>query len=392
MMTMTIGKRAIWKSYTSMSSERGVLNQVKRVVVKFGSALLADRDQGLAIDKITDYCAQISRLKDQGIEVVLVSSGAIAAGCQRLGWRKRPQALYQLQAAAAVGQMGLAQAYESALQAYNRATAMIVLTHDDLADRERYLNARATLQHLLALGVLPIINENDTVATDEIRFGDNDTLAALVTNLLSADLLIILTDVDGLMDGDPRLQADAQRIPLTRADNLALDAMATSGAGEMGRGGMFTKLRASRLAARSGANTVITSGHEADILERVLQGEDVGTLLTAELTPMTARKRWIAGQLRAKGDLMLDPGATRAIKEQGVSLLAVGVTGVRGAFERGEMVRLLDEQGAVVAQGLSNYSSKDVAKLVGVRSEAFGQHIDYVGEPELVHRDNLVVS
>ncbi len=368
------------------------LSGVRKLVVKVGSALLADREAGLAVDKIEDYCAQLAALKSGGVEVVLVSSGAVAAGCQKLGWRRRPEAVHQLQAAAAVGQMGLVQAYESALSAHGCDTAMIMLTHDDLADRERYLNARATLAQLLDLGVVPVINENDTVATDEIRFGDNDTLAALVANLLAADALIILTDVDGLMDKDPRAHADAQRISSVVAADPALDALATAGAGELGRGGMLTKLRAARLAARSGAHTIIASGHESQVLERLLQGADLGTLLNAQMNVMTARKRWIAGQLRAKGDVVLDPGAAKAIKEQGVSLLAVGVTGVKGRFQRGEMIRLLDEHGRVVAQGLSNYPSDDMAKLVGVRSEAFAEHIDYVAEPELVHRDNLVVS
>ena len=379
-------------SVTSTSAGRADLAGTKRVVVKVGSALLSDRDAGLAIDKIADYCAQICTLNSAGVEVVLVSSGAVAAGCQKLGWRKRPSAVHELQAAAAVGQMGLAQAYETALSSHATATAMIMLTHDDLADRERYLNARATLGQLLALGVVPVINENDTVATEEIRFGDNDTLAALVTNLLAADLLIILTDVAGLMDADPRLDPSAKRIDTVRAQDESLDLVASAGTGELGRGGMLTKLRASRLAARSGANTVIASGHEPDVLARVLAGEDLGTLLTADLTPMTARKRWIAGQLRAKGDLILDAGASRALREDGVSLLAVGVSAVQGRFQRGEMVRLLDETGYVVAQGLSNYSSDDVAKLIGVRSEDFARKIDYVGEPELVHRDNLVVT
>ena len=335
-----------------MNKRRQTLSGAKRIVVKVGSALLANGDQGLALSKIDDYCLQINHLKAQGFEVVLVSSGAIAAGCQRLGWTQRPQALHQLQAAAAVGQMGLARAYESALESMNRTTAMIVLTHDDLADRKRYLNARATLQQLLSLGVLPIINENDTVATDEIRFGDNDTLAALVANLLSADLLLILTDVDGLMDADPRRKPDARRLSMVQAADVGLDKIATAGAGNLGRGGMLSKVRASRLAARSGANTVIASGGEPNILTRVLEGEDLGTLLVAELTPMTARKRWIADQLRAKGDLRLDDGAALALKEQGVSLLAVGIAGVEGQFDRGEMVRMLDQRGVLVAQGV----------------------------------------
>lgn len=376
----------------STSDRRQHLSSVRRLVVKVGSALLTDRGEGLAVDKIQDYCTQLSAIRSRGIEVVLVSSGAVAAGCQKLGWRSRPDAVHELQAAAAVGQMGLVQAYETALSAHGCNTAMIVLTHDDLADRERYLNARATLGQLLKLGVVPVINENDTVATDEIRFGDNDTLAALVTNLLAADALIILTDVDGLMDKDPRIHQDAQRISEATAVDTSLDEMATAGAGALGRGGMVTKLRAARLAARSGADTVIASGHEAQVLSRLLQGADLGTLLHAQLNVMTARKRWIAGQLRAKGDVVLDDGAARAITEQGVSLLAVGVTQVKGRFHRGEMVRLVDAQGRVVAQGLSNYSSDDMARLAGVRSEAFAEHIDYVAEPELVHRDNLVVS
>jgi len=375
----------------SASDARPSLRGVRRLVVKVGSALLTHPQSGLAVDKINNYCTQINALKAEGIEVVLVSSGAVAAGCQKLGWHQRPEALHELQAAAAVGQMGLAQAYESAMSVHGCDTAMIVLTHDDLADRERYLNARATLRQLLALGVLPVINENDTVATDEIRFGDNDTLAALVTNLLAADALIILTDVAGMMDRDPREYEDARRISHARADDETLDRVATAGAGALGRGGMLTKLRAARLAARSGAHTVIASGHERDILRRVLDDVDVGSLLRAELNVMTARKRWIAGQLRAKGDVIIDAGAARAIREAGVSLLAVGVTGLSGRFARGDTVRMIDGTGQLIAQGLTNYGSEDIAKIIGVRSEEFAQHLEYVAEPELIHRDNLVV-
>ena len=289
--------------------------------------------------------------------------------------------------------MGLAQAYEDApCRAYDRRTAMIMLTHDDLVDRERYLNARGTLEQLLSLGAIPIINENDTVATDEIRFGDNDTLAALVTNLLAADLLIILTDVDGLMDADPRQDSNAARIACRPGWRCrSLDAGVSTGMGVIGRGGMITKLRAARLAARSGANTVIAGGRQSNVLHSVCAGEDVGTLLVADMTPMTARKRWIAGQLRARGDLTLDPGAVSAVRREGVSVLAVGVRAVRGQFTRGDVVRLLDESGQVIAQGLINYSSSDVQALLGIRSEDFADHIDYPGEPELVHRDNLVI-
>ncbi len=367
------------------------LKNVRRIVVKVGSALLTDPVAGLSRNKIADYSAQLSELMTRGYEVVLVSSGAVAEGCKRLGWRIRPETVHELQAAAAVGQMGLAQAYESELSAHDRGTAMIMLTHEDLADRERYLNARATLGQLLELGVVPVINENDTVATDEIRFGDNDTLAALVTNLLAADLLVILTDVDGLMDRDPRHEDGAERVTTAAAADTSLDQLASGGSGEMGRGGMVTKLRAARLAARSGAHTVIASGLVADSLLDAVDGADIGTLLVADMTPMTARKRWIAGQLRARGDLQLDAGAARAVKDRGVSLLAVGVQAVSGQFHRGDVVRILDPDGVVVAQGLSNYSSEDVARLKGVRSEDFAEHIAYVGEPELVHRDNLVL-
>jgi glutamate 5-kinase len=315
----------------------------------------------------------------------------VAEGCVRLGWQRRPEAIHELQAAAAVGQMGLVQAYESALSAHGTHTAMVMLTHDDLADRQRYLNARATLHQLLNLGVVPVINENDTVATDEIRFGDNDTLAALVANLLEAELLVILTDVEGLMDGDPRVDATAQRVSFAYVDDARLDALPGDAPGELGRGGMVTKVRASRLAARSGAHTIIASGRQPEVLRRILAGDDTGTLLAAQLSPMNARKRWIAGHLRAKGDLTVDRGAAEAIRQKGVSLLAVGVIAVEGIFQRGDVVRVIDPKGVALAHGLSNYSSQDVSKLLGVKSSDFGTRIEFVSEPELVHRDNLVV-
>ena len=384
------------KSSTSVTSstmhpDRAQLVGLGRVVVKVGSALLADVGTGLAADKIAAYSGEISALKEAGIEVVLVSSGAVAAGCARLGWRARPTTVHELQAAAAVGQIGLAQAYESAMKAHGLETAMVMLTHDDLSNRERYLNARATLNQLLELDVVPIINENDTVATEEIRFGDNDTLAALVANLLAADALIILTDVDGLQSKDPRTHADAVRVAVADAGDSTLDAMPSTGVGLLGRGGMVTKLNAARLAARSGAHTVIASGEKAGVLASVLGGEDVGTLLTARMSPLTARKRWIADHLRAKGRLVLDDGAVRAVRSEGVSVLAVGVKAVEGAFARGDVVTLVDQGGERLAQGLSNYASGDVVKLLGVKSEDFSQHLEHVGEPELVHRDNLVL-
>lgn len=374
-----------------MSENRAQIAQAKRIVVKVGSALLSDPVRGLAHEKIQAFSAGIAALQSQGRQVILVSSGAIAEGCVRLGWTQRPALTHKLQAAAAVGQMGLAQAYESALAAHACRAAMIMLTHDDLADRQRYLNARTTLNELLRMNVVPVINENDTVATDEIRFGDNDTLAALVTNLVGADLLVILTDVAGMMSADPRQDPGAERIAQAAADDASLDARAGADAGHLGRGGMQTKLRAARLAARSGADTVIASGHEQDILDRVLSGEDTGTLLTATLSPMTARKRWIANQLKPRGIIYVDEGAARAVRESGVSLLAVGVVGLEGQFERGDVVTVQDQGGQRIAQGLTNYSSKDVARLKGVQSEDFARHIDFVGEPELVHRDNLVV-
>lgn len=372
-------------------SSRKILREAKRIVVKVGSSLLTDPKAGLATEKIADYCAQINASSQRNKQIVLVSSGAVAEGCARLGWQTRPTTVHELQAAAAVGQMGLVQAYESALAAHKTQTAMVMLTHDDLADRERYLNARATLNQLLKLGVVPVINENDTVATDEIRFGDNDTLAALVTNLLEADLLIILTDVEGLMDKDPREHSSAQRIAWASAQNPALDGMPGVNSGALGRGGMRSKLSAGRLAARSGAHTVIACGHEPQILIRILEGADIGTLLTAELTPLNARKRWIVGQLKPKGSLVVDAGAATAIQQRGVSLLAVGVVDSGGNFSRGDVVRITDQNGRAIAQGLSNYAQVDVAKLLGVRSEHFAEHIEHVGEPELVHRDNLVV-
>jgi glutamate 5-kinase len=290
-----------------------------------------------------------------------------------------------------VGQMGLVQAYEEAFAAHGRHTAMVLLTHDDLADRQRYLNARATLDTLLQMGVIPIINENDTVATDEIRFGDNDTLAALVANLLQADLLIILTDTDGLHERDPRHDPNAPVVPWARAEDEHLDAMVGEGIGALGRGGMVTKLKAARIAARSGAHTIIAGGREPRILTRLFEGELLGTLLTASVTPLDARKRWIAGHLRAKGDLVLDAGAVEAVTHRGVSLLPVGVVAVRGTFRRGDVVRCIDGDGRVVGQGLVNYSSDEAARLMGAASAEIDARLGYRLEPELVHRDNLVV-
>ena len=373
------------------TGSRDRLASCKRVVVKVGSSLLTGPDNGLQVAKIEAYATQIAKLAAAGYQVILVSSGSVAAGCLRLGWNERPQQIHLLQAAASVGQMGLVQSYESTLRKHGCGTAMIMLTHDDLADRQRYLNARATLNELLSLGVVPVINENDTVATDEIRFGDNDTLAALVTNLIEADLLIILTDVEGLMDADPRTHAGAERVRTAASTDPALSALAGDSVGALGRGGMVTKIRAARLAARSGAHTLIASGETPDVLPQLLAESDLGTLLVAELTPMTARKRWIAGQLRAKGDLVVDLGAATALRKRGVSLLAAGVVDVQGDFLRGDVVRCVTVQGEAIAQGLINYASTEVNLLRGLSSDSFMTAIGYAAEPELMHADNLVL-
>ncbi len=367
------------------------LERARRVVVKIGSALLTEPATGLARARIGVWCEDIHRLLLAGRQVLLVSSGAVAEGVARLGLPGRPTTVHGLQAAAAVGQMGLVEAYEQAFGRHGRHTAMVLLTHDDLADRQRYLNARATLTSLLDLGVIPVINENDTVATDEIRFGDNDTLAALVSNLVQADLLVILTDQRGLYREDPRRNPGAALVPWADANDPALDGMVGEAPGSLGRGGMLTKLKAARIAARSGANTVIAGGREPDVLARILSGESVGTLLGASILPLDARKRWIAGQLRPKGDLVLDSGAVEAVSTRGVSLLPVGVVAVRGRFSRGDVVRCLDAEGRVVGQGLVNYSSDEAERLKGAASGEIGERLGFCLEPELVHRDNLVV-
>ncbi len=361
-------------------------------VVKVGSSLVTDAGRGLAHGAIARWVEQIVRAREGGREVVLVSSGAVAEGMQRLGWHRRPRALHELQAVAAVGQMGLVQAYESHFMRHGVHTAQVLLTHDDLVDRRRYLNARSTLRTLLALGVVPVVNENDTVATDEIRFGDNDTLAALVANLVEADLLVILTDQAGLYERDPRLASGAGLIEEARAGDPALESVAQPGAGELGRGGMYTKVRAAARAARSGAATVIAGGEEADILERIGRGDAVGTYLYASTGRLTARKQWLASQLQVRGQLVLDEGAVRVLRESGRSLLPVGVTAVRGGFGRGELVACHDPQGREVARGLVNYSAEESDKLKGQPSDRIEALLGYVDEPELIHRDNLVVT
>lgn len=371
--------------------KRQQLKQSRRWVVKIGSALLTNDGLGLNTQGIADWVRQIAGLRQQGIEVVLVSSGAVAEGMCRLGWKQRPHALHELQAAAAVGQMGLVQAYESEFKKYDSHTAQVLLTHDDLSHRKRYLNARSTINSLLKFGVTPVINENDTVVTEEIRFGDNDTLGALVANLVEADYLIILTDQPGLFDRNPREHKDAQLISEADANDRSLDEMASGGAGTLGRGGMLTKLSAARLASRSGASTLIAWGREQDILLRLYQGENLGTLLAAEQLVDNARKQWLAGHLQMRGRLILDAGAVKKLKEAGSSLLAVGVTATEGTFMRGEMVACVDQAGKEIARGLVNYSAQEVQRIMGQPSERIEEILGYVDEPELIHRDNLVL-
>jgi glutamate 5-kinase len=369
---------------------RDSLKSKRRIVVKIGSALLTRDGQGLNIDGIHDWAEQISQLQGRGIEVVLVSSGAVAAGMQRLGRSTRPHALHELQAMAAVGQMNLVQIYESAFQRHGLHTAQVLLTHDDLTNRRRYLNSRTTLRTLVGLGVIPVINENDTVATEEIRFGDNDTLAALVANLIEADLLLILTDQRGLYDRDPRQEPDAKLLAEGKAGDPQLLSMA-GGSGALGRGGMRSKLLAAEKAARSGASTVIASGREANVITRVLNGEAIGTHLHAAQGRVAARKQWLAGQARAAGKLRLDAGAVKVIRDGGKSLLPVGVKAVEGTFTRGEIVSCLDPEGHEVARGLVNYSSEEAGRIIGQASDKIESILGYIDEPELIHRDNMVV-
>ena len=374
----------------AIGKKRADLKNSRRWVIKIGSALLTANGRGLDRDAIAEWVEQMSALRAQGVEIVLVSSGAVAEGMMRLGWENRPHALFEQQAAAAVGQMGLVQAYESCFQKHNIHTAQVLLTHDDLSNRQRYLNARSTLRSLLDLGVVPVVNENDTVVTDEIRFGDNDTLGALVANLVEADALIILTDQEGLFEKDPRTHNDAQLVREASADDESLEQM-VGGMGSLGRGGMLTKLRAARLAARSGTATVIAHGRGDDVLTRLHQGEEVGTYLQPGQAPLLARKQWLAGHLQLRGKLVLDDGAVKVLRDAGRSLLPVGVTAVEGSFNRGEAVACVDPRGQEIARGLVNYSAEETLKIMGRPSSDMESVLGYVDEPELIHRDNLVL-
>ena len=371
-----------------MSTE---LELSKRLIVKVGSSLVTNDGRGLDHTAIQNWAAQIALLRQMGKEVVLVSSGAVAEGMLRLGFVKRPTEIDELQACAAVGQMGLAQIYETSFRQHHLGTAQVLLTHADLADRERYLNARSTLRTLLRLGVVPIINEDDTVVTDEIKFGDNDTLGALVANLVEADALIILTDQAGLFSADPRKNPDAQFVHRAKAGDPALEVMAGGAGSSLGRGGMLTKILAARRAANSGAHTVIAWGREENVLVRLAQGELIGTHLVAETAPLAARKQWLLAHLQTTGQFVLDDGAVQKLVTEGKSLLAIGVLDVIGEFGRGAAVTCLNQDGVAVARGLTNYASSDARRIMRHASSDIADILGYVEEAELIHRDNMVL-
>ena len=373
-------------------SEQLKTSDCKRWVIKIGSSLLTNDGTGLAVDAINSWVEQMAALRQQGHELVLVSSGAVAEGMTRLGWQQRPHALHDLQAAAAVGQMGLIQAYESRFQKFGLHTAQVLLTHEDLAHRQRYLNARSTLRTLLQLNVIPVVNENDTVATEEIRFGDNDSLGALVANLVEADLLVFLTDQDGMFDSDPRSNPDAKLIAEAQVGDQKLETMAAGSGGALGRGGMLTKVRAAERAARSGTMTLIASGRQDNVLQRIAADEGLGTRLYPASVPLAARKQWLAGQLQVRGRLLLDEGAVKVLRSAGSSLLAVGVAGIEGDFKRGDLVVCLAPGGKEIARGLVNYNVDETRKIIGVPSNRIEEILGYIDEPELIHRDNLVMT
>lgn len=367
------------------------LQHAKLVVVKVGSSLVTAEGKGIDQQALNHWATQIAELMKQGIHVILVSSGAIAEGIKRLGWPKRPKALNELQAAAAVGQMGIAQAYEAAFHPHHIHTAQILLTHEDLSNRTRYLNARSTLKTLLEKGIVPIINENDTVTIDEIKLGDNDTLGALVTNLADADALIILTDQVGLYDSDPRKNPEAKFIPQISANHPELENMAGGAGSGIGTGGMYTKVLAAKRAALSGASTVVASGREQNVLMRLMKGEAIGTLFTSEHSRVAARKQWLLGHIQLAGKLIVDQGAERALIQQHRSLLPVGCVRVEGHFHRGELVAVYNTEGKEIARGLVNYSSGETAKILQASSEHIPQRLGYINEDELIHRDNMAL-
>ncbi len=367
------------------------LSQAKLIVVKVGSSLVTAEGKGIDQAALNRWATQIAELKAKGMQVIFVSSGAIAEGIKRLGWAKRPTAINELQAAAAVGQMGIAQAYEYAFAYHQIQTAQVLLTHEDLSNRTRYLNARSTLLTLVEKGIVPIINENDTVTTDEIKLGDNDTLGALVTNLVDADALVILTDQSGLYDSDPRKNPQAKFIHQIEADHPDLERMAGGAGSSVGTGGMYTKVTAAKRAALSGASTIIASGREPDVLVRLQQGESIGTLFTSAQSRVAARKQWLLGHIQLAGKVTVDGGAACAVAEKHASLLPVGCIGVDGHFHRGELVAVVDGEGKEIARGLINYSSEETAKLLRTDSGHIDEKLGYAHEDELIHRDNMAV-
>jgi glutamate 5-kinase len=373
-----------------MNSRENFKN-AKRIVVKIGSSLLTKGGKGLDKTAIAQWVEQMAALRKSGVDVILVSSGSVAEGVWRLGLKARPTTLHELQAAAAVGQMGLVRVFDDTFQQHDLHASQVLLTHDDLSNRQRYLNARSTLLTLLQFGVVPVINENDTVATEEIRFGDNDTLAALVANLVEADLLLILTDQQGLFTADPSVDTDATLISQINVNDERLESMAGESRSGLGRGGMSTKVSAARLAARSGAATVIAAGATNNVIQAVLKGDVIGTHFLPDIEPLLARKRWLAGQLQVKGQLVLDNGAVEMLKNNGKSLLAVGVKWATGQFERGELVSCLDQNGVEIARGLVNYGSEETQKIAGKSSADFQLILGYADDLELIHRDNLVL-
>jgi len=370
---------------------RKKITKAKRWVIKVGSSLVTNNGLGLDQQAIENWASQLVTMQKAGLQMVLVSSGAVAEGVSRLNLTSRPKQVHMQQAAAAVGQMGLVQAYESCFMRHGVRAAQILLSHEDLSDRTRYLNARSTLTTLLDMEVVPVVNENDTVATAELCFGDNDTLAALVANLINADVMVVLTDQDGLFDADPRSNPKASLIPVASASDNTLSDVAGKGT-SLGRGGMFTKISAARLAARSGTCTIIANGREDQILQRIADGEEIGTLLQADNEPVTAKKQWLAGQLTLKGKLCLDGGAVKVLKNSGKSLLAVGINEVSGNFIRGDVVACIDDAGLEVARGLVNYDVTEVEKQKGQSSGEIEALLGYAGEEEIIHRDNLILS
>ena len=369
-----------------------ILKPTRRVVAKVGSALVTNGGAGIDRSAIARWAADVAALRADGVEVIFVSSGAVAEGMARLGWRERPKAMPELQAAAAVGQMGLVNVYEQAFAAHGLHTAQVLLTHEDLADRKRYLNARSTLKALLKHNVIPIINENDTVTTDEIRFGDNDSLGALVANLIDAQVLVLLTDQQGLYTNDPRRDPEAKFISVGRADDMQYEAMAGGTGSGISRGGMLTKILAARRAANTGIHTVIASGHEPNVLHRLLSGEAIGTLLYAPEASLAKRKSWLADHLQLRGKVTLDAGAVKALLHGGKSLLPIGVVAVSGEFERGDAIGCIDPTGRELARGLANYSANETLRIMRKPSSEIESVLGYVDEDELIHRDNLVVT